>query len=87
MDRTKADYWVDVGLFLSFLAVALTGMFKLRFIYPLFGLERSDQLMRNLSTLHDWSGVVLSLLVLIHLILHWTWIKEVSEIIFKKQEN
>jgi len=43
-------------------------------------------LMKTLSTIHDWSGIVMVLLVLVHLILHWDWIVCETKNIFSKKE-
>lgn len=60
--NVKANYWVNVGLVLSFLAVFITGILKLRIIRHMIMLPRW------VSTVHDWSGIIMGVLVLVHLI-------------------
>jgi len=61
MNKSKLLYWTDVGMGLSFLVVFITGIIKLE--HP-----------REVMFLHDWSGVLMGIFVLLHLILHLKWI-------------
>ena len=65
MNKPKLNYLVDIGMALSFVIVAVTGILKL----PALGRAREYTL------LHDWAGIALAVFVLLHLILHWNWIK------------
>jgi len=86
MDRTKLDYWIDLGLLISFLGVGVTGIVKLKWIAPLLNLSWGDPKMTLLSTIHDWSGIVIVALVLVHLILHRKWIISTTKCFFVKEE-
>ncbi len=81
MDRLKVDYFIDLGLLISFLTVFLTGIIKFRGwgLYDKFGFP-------NISLIHDWSGIVMGVLVLVHLVLHWGWIVNTTKCFFKKEE-
>lgn len=75
MNKTKMNYFVNLGMAISFVIVAVTGILKL----PAFGRQR------NYMLLHDWAGIVLAGFVLLHLILHWNWIKcTTKNCIFKR---
>ncbi len=74
MEKEDANYWVDVILGLSFIAVGVTGIIKLKFVMNYFGLEWQSSIIQILSKIHDWSGIILILFVLIHLLLHRVWI-------------
>ncbi len=39
---------------------------------------------QNISTLHDLSGLIMGLLVLVHLALHWKWITSMTKTMFKR---
>jgi len=85
MKKQVIKYIVDVGLLISFLAVALTGIFKfpgmrehLAGLYEI--IPRAP-----MGAIHDWSGIALAVLVLIHLILNWGWIKAMTRIIIFKE--
>jgi len=75
MNRPKLNYIVDIGMAISFVIVAVTGILKL----PALGGRTRDYML-----LHDWAGVVLAVFVLLHLILHWNWIYCMTKGIFKK---
>lgn len=63
MTKVKLVRVVNMFLFLIFVLQAATGLFR-RLIPPeLFG------------RLHPASGILLTALVLIHLVLNWKWIK------------
>jgi len=81
MQRATLNYIVDLGLFISFLSVSITGILKLP------GLARNmGALPFNVITpLHDFSGVVMTILVLLHLVLHWHWIVGMTKNFFKKK--
>jgi hypothetical protein len=72
-------------MFVDFLLVALSG-FILWFILPRGGgrfsgfLLLRDQWLR----MHDLTSVILILLLLIHLMLNWMWIKCMFRNVFKK---
>lgn len=74
MDRT--NYWIDILLLISFVAVSLTG-FMLQYDSPsLFGFSA--------FSIHSKFGLILTFLVGIHLILHFNWLKVMTVSLFKK---
>ena len=74
MRRDLLIYLVDIGLLISFLLVAITGIIKFPGLLSVFGIGYGSIPISGLSKLHDWSGVAMSILVLMHLALHWNWI-------------
>lgn len=76
MERNVLKYILDIGLGISFLIVALTGIFKFSGFREFIGVSLAyrDPPMPLISALHDWSGVVMAVIVLVHLILNWEWI-------------
>lgn len=75
MNRAMLNYFVDLGMAVSFAIVAVTGILKL----PAFGRAREYML------LHDWAGIILAIFVLLHLLLHWNWIKSMTKsFVFKR---
>ncbi len=85
MDRTKLNYGIDIGLAISFFACFITGLMKLPGAIKIIGVSAYKSLpLRNISLLHDWSGLIMGVLVLIHLVLHWKWIVSVTKSIFKR---
>ncbi len=88
MSRTKLNYWIDVGLALSFFACFFTGLIKWPGLVKIIGVSAYKTLhFRNISLIHDLSGLIMGLLVLIHLVLHWKWIVCVTKNIFRNKSN
>jgi len=77
LNKKFFGYLVDIGMLISFLIILITGVMK----FPAFSISR--ELLYEYSvlflTFHDWSGIVLSLLALTHVILHWKWIIEMTK--------
>ncbi len=89
MNRNKLNFLVDFFAFISFLIVAKTGLIIFFFLpegvrqgrYQEFlGITKSTY-----ALLHDLSGIVMIVLVLIHLVLHWRWIVCNVKNLFKKE--
>ncbi|MBU1975077.1 MAG: DUF4405 domain-containing protein [Nanoarchaeota archaeon] len=75
MNRLKVNYWVDIGLGISFLVSFVTGLVKWPGLIKVIGPSLFGKLyFSKISWLHDWSGLIMGLLVLVHLALHWKWI-------------
>ena len=86
MNRTKLNYIVNMGLGLSFFICFVTGLIKWPGLIKLIGTSAYRTLQfRNISMIHDWSGLIMGLLVLVHLTLHWRWIVAVTKNMFWKQ--
>jgi membrane protein DedA with SNARE-associated domain len=86
MNKIKLNYWIDVGLAMSFLICFITGLIKWPGLVKLIGLSTYKILqIKNISMLHDWSGLIMSVLVLVHLALHWKWIVSVSKNMFSNK--
>ena len=85
MSKIKLNYWIDVGLAISFFICFITGLIKWPGLINLIGVSAYKILyIKNISVLHDWSGLIMGLLVLVHLVLHWKWIVVVSKKMFGK---
>ena len=88
MNRPRLNYWIDVGLALSFFTCFFTGLIKWPGLIKIIGTSAYRTLhVSNISTLHDFSGLIMGLLVLIHLALHWNWIVVMTKSIFKRGEK
>jgi hypothetical protein len=83
MNKLKLNYWIDVGLATTFVAVFITGIIKWPGQIRLFGISHRNLPMINITLIHDWSGLIMGILVFIHLVLHWNWIVCVTKKIFK----
>jgi hypothetical protein len=87
MNTTKIKYLVDVGMGVSFLLVAATGIMKFPGLIRTFGLTYQQFPMVLLSKIHDWSGITMAALVLVHLVLNWRWIVCTTRSFFRKDAD
>ncbi len=78
MNKQKVNYLIDFLALISFIATALSGL-AIRFFMP--SGVRQGRLQEFLgiqkgvwSEIHDWSGILLIIFAVIHLVLHWNWI-------------
>jgi len=85
MDKNIQKYIVDVGLAVSFLVVFITGVIKFPGILRSFGIHFSQLPMREISTAHDWAGLIMGILVFVHLVLNWGWIVAMTKRLFTKK--
>ena len=74
MDRKSLNYFIDVGLLISFLLVFATGIIKFPELQQILGINRMVLPFYEITLIHDWGGLLMSILVFIHLALHWRWI-------------
>jgi len=87
MERNKINYWIDIGLTISFVLVFLTGIFKFPALVRYFGWVYNAIPGRTLSRIHDWSGLIMGLLVFVHLAMHWKWMVAMTKNVFKRKEK
>jgi len=81
--KFKINYILFWLLLLSFLNLLITGLIKFPGLLRFLGIHTRDLPMYQISIIHDYSGLILSVLVLIHIFLHWKWIIGISKQIFK----
>lgn len=91
MNRNKLNLIIDLFAFIAFLVVAKTGLIIFFFLpsgvrqgryQEFFGITKATY-----SNIHDWAGIIMIVLVIIHVVLHWRWIVCNFLNIFKKQNN
>ena len=86
MNNLKLNYLVNVGLTISFFICFTTGLIKWPGLIKIIGTSAYKILhFSSISLLHDWSGLIMGLLVLIHLVLNWKWMVAVTKTIFKRK--
>lgn len=74
MRRVFLKYLIDLGMLVTFILCFITGIIKFPGFLRFIGATRHVLPMRDLTLIHDWSGVALGLLVLAHLVLNLSWI-------------
>ena len=71
MKRVALNYAVDIGLIVSFLVNFVSGLIK---FLAMNDLIISPFPRAELTFWHDWSGIIMGVLILAHIVLHWNWI-------------
>ncbi|MGA2917643.1 DUF4405 domain-containing protein [Methanoregula sp.] len=74
MDTKMLKWSVDLALGVTFAICFVTGLLKFSLLLQMTGLNNLILPSALISDLHDWSGILLGLLVLVHLYLNRTWI-------------
>ncbi len=91
MNKVRINYVVDVFLIVSFVITAFTSVIIFLFLpsgvkqggYQEFlGLTKSIW-----SGIHNYTGLIMIVLSLVHLILHWNWVIAMTKKIFKRKGN
>ncbi|MHA2129223.1 MAG: DUF4405 domain-containing protein, partial [Promethearchaeota archaeon] len=72
LNRNMGKYLTNIGLLISSILVAFTGILKLPEILLDLGLYYSFS--GILTIIHDWSGLIMGLFILTHLLLNWRWL-------------
>jgi hypothetical protein len=85
MYRAQLKYFVDVGLAVSFILCFVTGVVKFPGFVRAIGATHRVLPMRDLTLIHDWTGVLMGLLVLAHLVLNYRWIITMTRQIFGRK--
>ncbi|HII06503.1 MAG TPA: DUF4405 domain-containing protein [Methanotrichaceae archaeon] len=83
MNRTEMKYFVDLGLVVSFLACFITGVVKYPGFLALIGVSPRSLPMFQMTLLHDRSGLLLGILVVLHFALNWRWVVARTKRLFK----
>lgn len=91
MDKNKLNYIIDFLMTLSFVVVAISGLVIFFFLpsgvrqgglQEFWGIEKNTWV-----DIHNWSGIVFVVLVLLHFVLHWRWIVCMTKNIFSNKEQ
>lgn len=86
MNKSKLNYIVDFLALISFVITAVSGVVlkvmpggvRQGGLQEFFGIQKTVWL-----EIHDWAGILMIILVLIHLILHWNWFVCVTKNMFQ----
>ncbi|MDD4468003.1 MAG: DUF4405 domain-containing protein, partial [Candidatus ainarchaeum sp.] len=59
------------------------GVIKMPLVSRVLGLNYSFLNSIGFNFVHDWSGIVMIFLVVVHLVLHWNWIVSMTRVILR----
>jgi hypothetical protein len=79
MNRSDAYYLIDIGMGVTFLVSFITGILKFKESLLLFAGIGIYLPTFWLNFVHDRAGILMAFFVLIHLILHFKWIKVMTK--------
>jgi cytochrome b subunit of formate dehydrogenase len=91
MDKNKINYIIDFLMTVSFIFVAISGLVIFFFLpsgvrqggwQEFWGIEKNVW-----TDIHNWSGIVFVVLVLLHFILHWQWLVCMTKNIFSNEKE
>ncbi len=92
MERSGLNYWVDIGLLISFVFVAVTGLI-LQFVF-ISNAPGAGRTMTFFGTYkaawlpwHSFFGVAMIVLAFVHLILHFGWLVGMTKNMFKGKSD
>ena len=77
--RTLAKYCIDLALFITAVICIVTGLIKFPELIRFVALSGLVLPYNEISLAHDWSGVLLLVLVVLHLTLNWNWLVEMTK--------
>ena len=90
-NKVKTNYVVDLMMATSFIVTGLTGL--ILFFFLPSGVQRGGQreflglIKATWTDIHNYAGLVMIAAVLIHLILHWSWIVCMTKSFFSKKKD
>jgi len=87
LDKSVLNYFIDLVLTITFIITGITGLVIFFFIpsgvqqgrFQVFlGIQKQVW-----TAWHNWSGIVMILAVLLHLVLHWNWMIRMTKKILR----
>jgi hypothetical protein len=84
MKRAWFNYIVDIIIALSFVALAVTGLLKYQRIIHFFAGRGITLPADGITQVHRWSGGVLTAGAVLHLVLHWKWLMNMTGKVWRR---
>jgi len=85
MRRNVLLYIVDVFLFIFSLIVVVSGVIKFPGLLTLLKIDPFYIPQSEITFLHDWIGIALTALTIVHIFLNWKWILAMSKKLISKK--
>ena len=88
MVQPKTNYIVDFLMTISFIVTAITGL--IFFFFLPSGVKQGSYqtflgiIKETWSRVHNGGGILFIVLIIVHFILHWNWVKGMTKNIFGK---
>lgn len=84
MKKSRLMYIIDIGLIISFFFIFITGVIKFPGLVQKLGIKHSSLPIYQINLLHDYMGIAMGVLFLLHLLLHWKWLFVMTKELIKK---
>ena len=85
IDKALLIYIVNLGLLISFIAVAITGILMYPGLIPALGISYRDIPLDAISTIHNNAGLAMVILVVFHIIFYYrVLVNQTIRYIFRK---
>ena len=85
--RAVVKYCIDLGLFISAAVCIVTGIVKFPELTRYIALSGLVLPFNEISFAHDWSGIILLVLVVVHVAFNWRWMTEMTRTLFRKTRS
>jgi hypothetical protein len=82
--RMMFIFMVNLGLFISFFLVAVTGILKFPRLLPALGVNMLRFPIGTVSAIHDWAGVAMLVFVFFHILFYYRSFVAMVRRIFKR---
>lgn len=74
MKRKDIHYCIDMAMLLSFILCGISGIIKWPGLVYSVGLDYQSLDIGVITLIHDWSGLVLCILSMVHVMMHRKWL-------------
>lgn len=78
-------YIVDIFMFVFSLIVVVSGLIKFPGLLTLLNIDPFSLPQSGITFLHDWIGIALTVLTLVHILLNWKWILAMSRKVISRR--
>ena len=85
MEKATLNYIIDITILIAFVIVFITGLMKWPGLLRNLGFENINWV--KITRIHNWSGLIMGIGALGHIILHWRFISCQTKNLFQKKDK
>ena len=91
MNKAIINYLIDIALIILILIMIITGLARFPEFLGVLGINyaalASSLPIYQMRLIHDWAGLLFTILVIIHLVLNWKFIVSMTRKIFRRRKQ
>jgi len=87
MKRTIINYCIDISLLVGAVFCGTTGIIKWPGLIASLGLSYKTLSIAAITGIHDWSGLLIVILAVLHVLMHRKWLVVLTRQIFLQSET